>query len=67
MIQNVLRHLDGISAYGVVSICLFFAVFAAMLLWAGLARKEHMNAMRQLPLDDGESNPKSETRNPQSR
>ena len=66
MIQNVLRHITDISAYGVISVCLFFVVFAVMLVWAFAARKEHMNAMRQFPLDDDQT-PQSEIRNPKSR
>ncbi len=34
MIQNVLHDIGGIGIYGVISICLFFAVFGGVLLWA---------------------------------
>jgi hypothetical protein len=33
MIKNVLTHTGGIALYGIISICLFFAVFAAAVLW----------------------------------
>ena len=33
MIKNVLTHIGGIEAYGIVSVCLFFVFFASMLVW----------------------------------
>ena len=34
MIQNVIRDMGGIAAYGVISILLFFAVFTGAALYA---------------------------------
>jgi hypothetical protein len=53
MIQNVIRDMGGIAAYGVISICLFFAVFAGAALYAFFQRKAFCERMRALPLDDG--------------
>jgi hypothetical protein len=52
MIQNVLRDIGGVGIYGVISICLFFAVFGGALLWAFLRNKTFLNAMSSLPLDE---------------
>ena len=52
MIQNVLHHIGGVGVYGVISICLFFAFFTAMLVWALRAKKSYVQTMRDLPLDD---------------
>jgi hypothetical protein len=53
MIQNVIRDMGGIAAYGVISILLFFAVFAGAALYAFSQRKAFCDRMRALPLDDG--------------
>ncbi len=53
MIKNVLTDIGGIGLYGVISVCLFFVIFSGVLVWAFLLRKPHLNALSQLPLDDG--------------
>jgi cbb3-type cytochrome oxidase subunit 3 len=54
MIQNVARDLGGSPLFGVISVCLFFIVFAGALAFAALQRKSHLDRMSALPLDDGE-------------
>jgi hypothetical protein len=54
MIRNVLQDIGGIGLYGVISICLFVAVFSGAFLWACLLRKPFLQSMSQLPLEDGE-------------
>lgn len=51
MIQNVLRHLGGIEHYGIVSLCLFFAVFAGTIVWACAQKRAHLERMARLPLE----------------
>ena len=55
MIKNVLENIGGVGIYGVVSICLFFAFFLAMLVWACRLKKAHLDSMSELPLTDGSS------------
>jgi hypothetical protein len=57
MIQNVLRDIGGVGIYGVISICLFFAVFTVALVWAFLHSKGFLNSMSMLPLEDGTIQP----------
>lgn len=57
MIKNVLQDIGGVGIYGVVSICLFFSVFSAALLWALLQKKSFLNEMSVLPLEDGSQSP----------
>ena len=57
MIKNVLSDIGGIGLYGVVSICLFFAVFTGMLIWATRMKKAVAQKMSACPLDDGEMKP----------
>ena len=58
MIQNVLRDIGGVGIYGVISICLFFAVFTGALIWALTRKRATLNATSLLPLhDDHEKGP----------
>jgi hypothetical protein len=52
MIQDTLRNIGGIGLYGVVSICLFFAVFVGMLIWAFRLKKNYLNSMSAMPLEN---------------
>jgi len=54
MIKNVLSDIGGIGLYGVISICLFFAVFTGMLIWAIRMKKTFAQKMSACPLHDGE-------------
>jgi cbb3-type cytochrome oxidase subunit 3 len=54
MYQNVLTNIEGISIYGVISICIFFGFFTGMLVWAFLQKKNYLNHMAELPLNSGE-------------
>jgi hypothetical protein len=51
MIQNVLQSVGGVGWFGILSICLFFAFFTGMLLWAARLKKSYLNSMRSLPLE----------------
>lgn len=61
MIKNVLEHIGGVGLYGVLSICIFFAFFAGVLLWVGRIKKSHLNSMSALPLEDGTQANKTDT------
>ena len=63
MIQNVMHSIGGTSVYGVISICLFFAVFASVLVWTLCLKPPYLNSMRELPLE-GESAADSELEQP---
>jgi len=54
MIQNVVEKLGNAGTYGVISICLFFAVFIGALIYALTYRKSVCKTMSALPLEDGE-------------
>jgi cbb3-type cytochrome oxidase subunit 3 len=59
MIHNILSYLGGIEHYGVISLCLFCAVFTGVLAWAFLQRKSHLDRMAQAPLEaEPEESPK---------
>lgn len=52
MIKNILQDIGGIGLYGVISLCLFFAVFSGALLWAFFQRAALCKQMGALPLED---------------
>jgi len=54
MIKNVISEIGGIGLYGVISICLFFAVFTGMLVWALRMKKAVARELSACPLHDGE-------------
>lgn len=53
MIRNVVTDIGGVGLYGVISICLFFAVFTGMLVWAFRQKQSTLKQHSQLPLEDG--------------
>ena len=61
MIKSVLEHIGGVGIYGVLSIGIFFAFFAGVLLWAARLKKSHLNSVSTLPLEDGTSAPETKT------
>ncbi|HMJ89220.1 MAG TPA: hypothetical protein VK530_05365 [Candidatus Acidoferrum sp.] len=56
MIQNVIEKIGGIGGYGAISICLFFAVFVGVMIYALTYRRSICKTMSALPLEDGERN-----------
>ena len=52
MIEHVLSSIGGVGVYGVIAICLFFAVFVGVIVWTFCLKKPYLDAMRELPLDD---------------
>jgi len=53
MIKNVVTSIGGVENFGIISICLFFAVFTGAMIWAASLKKPFLKTMSQLPLEDG--------------
>ena len=51
MIENVMHGIAGVSWFGIISICLFFAFFTGMFFWAVFLNTSYLNSMGDLPLD----------------
>lgn len=51
MIENVLNRIGGVGMFGIVSICIFFAFFAGMLIWAAFLKQPYLHSMGELPLE----------------
>lgn len=52
MIKNILTHIGGIENYGIISMCLFVFVFVGMLIWAFTLKKNHLEDMAGVPLEN---------------
>ena len=61
MIEHIMHSIGGVAAFGMISICIFFAVFTGVLLWVVCLKKTYLNTMRNLPLDH-ESATETQTR-----
>jgi cbb3-type cytochrome oxidase subunit 3 len=52
MIKNVLERIGGIENYGIISILLFFGCFVGALIWVFTLKRNYINKMKNLPLED---------------
>ena len=51
MYADILRSISGVSLFPVISLLLFVAVFASVLVWAVRADRNELQRRAQLPLD----------------
>jgi hypothetical protein len=56
MVKNVLTHVGGVENFGIISMCLFFAVFLGAIVWAATMKKSTLHSASRLPLEDGSKN-----------
>jgi len=60
MYKDVLRSIEGIGLYPIISLVIFMLFFTTVFLWMFRIRKEHADHMSALPLEDGSlSSPES--------
>jgi len=62
--SQIIDKLGGIETFGIVSICLFVAVFTASMVLAFCLKKPFLKSMGALPLED--DRPKNNITNPPS-
>jgi cytochrome c oxidase cbb3-type subunit 4 len=53
-LRNYLESISGVGIFPVITLLIFFGFFTALSVWAIRARKEHLSAMNNLPLEDTE-------------
>lgn len=53
MFKEVLRSIDGIWVYPVISLVIFVVFFTTVFLWVSRMRAFEAKALAALPLDDG--------------
>ncbi len=51
MLENVLHQIGGVGIFGLISICIFFAFFTGMLIWAAFLKQPYLHSMGELPLE----------------
>lgn len=54
MIKHLITQIGGVENVGVISICLFFAAFGGMVIYALCLKKPFLKDMEQFPLRDGD-------------
>ncbi|ARV06540.1 cytochrome C oxidase subunit IV [Polaribacter sp. SA4-10] len=55
MLKFVKHHMEsiiGIEIYPIISLLIFFTFFVALFWWVFTAKKEYINSVSQLPLDN---------------
>ena len=56
-LRNYLESIAGVGIFPVITLVIFFAFFTLLSIWAIRARKEHLNAMNNLPFDYAQDEP----------
>ncbi len=58
-VKNHMESITGIEIYPLISLLIFFTFFVVLFWWVFTAKKEYINTVSQLPLDDNLKNSKS--------
>lgn len=51
-VKNHLESIVGVEIYPIISLTIFFTFFVVLFLWVFTAKKEYINTVSQLPLDN---------------
>lgn len=60
MYKEVLRSIEGIQIYPLISLLIFFVFFVGLMMWFVLADPDRMQRLSRLPLDDPSHSDKGE-------
>ncbi|MES2765431.1 MAG: CcoQ/FixQ family Cbb3-type cytochrome c oxidase assembly chaperone [Bacteroidota bacterium] len=52
MYKNILQSITGIEIYPILSLAIFFGIFACVMIWFFKVSKEHLEKMSNIPLDN---------------
>lgn len=52
MYKSVLQSIDGIEIYPIISFVIFFAFFMGLLAYVVVVKKEHIQSMKAMPLQN---------------
>ncbi|MDO8968638.1 MAG: cbb3-type cytochrome c oxidase subunit 3 [Algoriphagus sp.] len=55
MYKEILRSIDNIEIYPIISLIIFLLFFVGMFIWVVRTPKDHIKHMESLPFDDQES------------
>jgi hypothetical protein len=51
MISETLQRIDGVTAFPIIGLALFFVMFAACVVWVIRLDKRYVSHMERMPLD----------------
>ena len=51
-VKQNLENIDGVAIYPIISLLIFFLFFVALFIWVFTAKKEHINEVSNIPLDE---------------
>lgn len=51
-VKNHMESITGIEIYPIISLLIFFLFFVALFWWVVSAKKEHINTVSNIPLDN---------------
>lgn len=54
-IKGNLESIDGVAVYPIISLLIFFIFFVALFWWVITAKKQYINEISALPLDNHET------------
>lgn len=57
MYKDVLRSIEGIGLYPLITLVVFFLFFTTVFLWVLRIRKDEAEYLASLPLDDPDTHP----------
>jgi hypothetical protein len=56
MYKEILRSIENIEIYPIISLIIFLSFFVGMFIWVVRTPKDHIKHMESLPFDDQDSN-----------
>lgn len=51
-VKGNLENIDGVAIYPIISLLIFFTFFVALYWWVFTTKKEHINEMSHMPLEE---------------
>lgn len=57
MYKEILRSIDNVEIYPILSLIIFLLFFVGMFVWVVKTPKAHIKHMESLPFDENDSNP----------
>ena len=55
-VKNHMETITGIEIYPLISLLIFFTFFVVLFLWVFTAKKEYINTVSKIPLNDNYKN-----------
>lgn len=54
-VKGNLENIEGVQIYPIISLSIFFIFFVALFWWVFTARKEYINEVSEIPLENPEN------------